>query len=268
MYALSNGPSRFCGEYFLRLLSFAFDTSPGPDPDSLGLCHPRCHLSTPVASAKTSKTSSLSGLMSIALAHWNAPVWFESSEKESSILNPGLSIHETMSVSCPAVTNHHKFGGLRAFLVIEKVIWNSGGRLDITQPLVARTVFLRAISLWRWTSFKECLYVEKLFSHQQQMISLSSMRVRKVVVWSRVTPTKHFINPNDNRIFLWQFYPNVLTISGSGSFLWAENGVCGTEEVWKITHSHTEKICNAQSQKYLPLSDPLWKKFANSCYRA
>lgn len=161
------------------------------------------------------------------------------------------------------------YGSNRGYLnsVLEKVIWNAGGRLDITQPLAARTVFMRAISLWRWTSFKECLYVEKLFSHQQQMISLSSMKVRKVVVWSRVTPTKHFINSNDNRIFLWQFYPNVLTISGSGSFLWAENGVGGAE-VWKIKHSHTEKICNAQSRKYLLLSDPLWKKFADSCYRA
>ena len=120
MYALSNGPWWLCGEYFLRLMSFAFDTSPGPDPDSLHLCQQRCHLFTPVASAKTSKTSSLSGLMSVVLAHWNAPVWYESSEKESNILNPGLSIHETMSVSWTAVTNY-KFGGLRASLVAQMV---------------------------------------------------------------------------------------------------------------------------------------------------
>ena len=74
--------------------------------------------------------------------------------------------------------------------------------------------------------------------------------------------------------FKWQqdfsfdkFYPNMLTISGSGSFLWAENGVGGAEEVWKITHSYTEKIRSAQSRKYLLLSDPLWKKSADSCYR-
>lgn len=48
----------------------------------------------------------------------------------------------------------------------------------------------------------------------------------------------------------------MLTIPGSGRFLWAENGGGGAEEVWEITHSHADKTCDVQSRKYL-LSVPL-----------
>ena len=59
--------------------------------------------------------------MSVVLVHWNAPVWFGPSEKESNILNPGRSIRETTSVSCTAVINYHKSGGLRACPVAQLV---------------------------------------------------------------------------------------------------------------------------------------------------
>lgn len=58
---------------------------------------------------------------------------------------------------------------------------------------------------------------------------------------------------NANRIFFWEFYPNMLTVPRSGSLLWSGNGGDAAEEVLKIC-TQTGKICNLQNQKHYYLS--------------
>lgn len=46
----------------------------------------------------------------------------------------------------------------------------------------------------------------------------------------------------------------MLIIPGSCSFLWAENGGDGAEEIFKITHSHAEKYVTREVENIYYLS--------------